>query len=393
MDKELNSIADNIIKDSFGSAAPSEGRPTTSGNSFAAPASPVAPSPVSENPVAPNPAAATPVAPSPTATSPVAPENPVPPATPRETFTAETPRPIPPQRPLNPMAAPSREKANEYNRIKEQMSAAREASNIPSPATMQSAPQPGPQQGLNKLVLLIIILIPVLVVAVGVLIAVLNQPSGNNSSNSQQSSSSTTQYKDPRETAQEIDLSTYTSEIQITEPGYYILSGTTNFPVKVNADGEVTLYLHNISITATDASALSNFSTNPLIIFLDDGTESTLAVADPATFDSIFSEGDLTIDGGTGILNVTGIKIADGHHYDVTGNGIKDTKGVTVIDPESPEVPGNNSTVQPNDSTAMQPEDGSAVKPAEGESGFQGDTRPAESGEATAPVEPTPTTN
>ena len=108
----------------------------------------------------------------------------------------------------------------------------------------------------------------------------------------------------------------------------------------------MTLYLHNVSVTATDASALSNFSANPLVIFMDDSTINTLTVTDPNTFDSIYSEGDLTIDGGTGILNVTGIKIADGHHYDVTGNGIKDTK-ITATQPENPENPENPTTENP----------------------------------------------
>ena len=301
MDKELNSIADDIIKDSFGSNAP---------------AAPEAPNDIPKE----------------------VPKEPAAPATPAETFTAEIPRPTTSPRPASssrpvassmPVMGQASAKTNEYARIKEQMSAARENSNLPPEQPAMGQPIINqPKQGLNKVVILFIILIPLLVIAGGILVALLNQPTdnGNNSSNT----NNNTTYKDPRDTATKINLSTYTEEINIDKAGHYILSGTTNFPIKVNADDEVTLYLHNISVTATGASALSNFSHNHLVIYLDDGTESTLAVAEPDTFDSIYSEGDLTIDGGTGILNVSGIKLADGAHYDVTGNGIKDSKNNTA---------------------------------------------------------------
>lgn len=358
MDKELDSIADDIIKDSFGSAAPKAPESPETPETSATPVDSEKPAftssgdPFSNRP----------------------PRAPSAPATPRETFTAEIPRQELPKRPLGNI---TKERTNEYNRIKEQMSAARdarEASGMSNPADtsgiVSMTPDTMPKQGLNKVILLFIILIPVVVVAAGVIIALLNQPTTSNNNN--QNSNNKPAYVDPRDTAEKIDLSTYTSEIQIDKPGYYVLSGTTTFPIKVNADDEVTLYLNNVSVTATDASALSNFSTNHLVIFMDDGTENTLAVTDPNTFDSIYSEGDLTIDGGTGILNVTGIKIADGHHYDVTGNGIKDTKDV-VITPENPE-----------DSTASQPSE-PTTQPAEGETVPQ-PAQPAEP--AAQPAEP-----
>ncbi|MBQ9029739.1 carbohydrate-binding domain-containing protein [Candidatus Saccharibacteria bacterium] len=364
MDKELDNIADNIIKDSLGSAAPSatpaNGGPASHSVSAAAAGSStpnrpavsnqpaMAESPVSESLSAQRrPATGDPFSQQPT---------------PRDTFTVDVPQP----RQLNrtqampTMNGSSRNKSNEYNRIKEQMSAAREASNIPT-SFDQVVNQP--ERGLNKIVLLFIILIPVIVVAIGVIVALLLQPSSSNNSSS---SNQQVQYTDPRTTATKIDLATYTEEIQITDAGHYVLSGVTTFPIKVNAAGEVTLYLHDISVTATDASAISNFSHNPLVIVLDDGTESTLAVTDPNTFDSIYSEGDLTIDGGTGVLNVSGIKIADGYHYDVTGNGIKDSKDV-VITPANPE--------------------NSSATPAEGESGFQQGTPSTENdGPTTGPT-------
>ena len=348
MDKELDSIADSIIKDSFGSGAPA---------------------PMPDTPAESN--------------------NPDTPATPRETFTAETPQmkpapePVPP-RPRSTMPAMNSARPrsnNEYSRIKEQMSAAREASglsNLDQQAQDSSfVSTPMPERGLNKVVLLFIILIPVLVVVAGVVIALLNQPSKTGNSNQNQA----VQYQDPRDTAEKINLSTYTSEIQITEEGYYILTGTTNFPVKVKAPGKVTLYLHNVSITATDASAIANYSENPLVIFLDDDTESTLAVTNPETFDSIYSEGNLTIDGGTGILNVAGIKIVGDHHYDVTGNGIKDSKSGTAIKTETTE---NTTPGAP------------AEQPTEGESNFQESVNPpadTPSGENIDPESAGPATN
>lgn len=365
MDKELNNIADDIIKDSFGSAAPA---PEAS-------AAPIAP----EKPIAPE----APVAPTGSRAPGAMGQAPAfAPATPRETFTAEIPRKEIPKRPLGNV---SKERTNEYNRIKEQMSAARnarEASGMSSPADtpgiVSMAPDAAPRHGLNKVVLLFIILIPVVAIAAGVIIMLLNQPTETNSS---KDSTSQPTYVDPRDTATEINLSTYKAEIQITEPGHYILTGTTTFPIKVNASGEVTLYLHNISVTATDASALSNFSTNHLVVYMDDDTENTLAVTDPNTFDSIFSEGDLTIDGGTGILNVTGIKIADGHHYDVTGNGIKDTKNVVITPAEGSETPAEGTTPE-------NPENSTVEQPAEGGS----DLQPSQPAAPTAqPAEATPT--
>ena len=344
MDKELNSIADGIIKDGFGSgsSAPAPSAPTSAGE----------------------------------------PVNPSAPATPKDTFTAEipqmrepAPRPAPtPSRPSMPVMGgglrprTTGTSSNEYSRIKEQMSAAREASGLSSLDQQAQdnsfVSTPIPERGLNKAILLFIIFIPVLVVSAGIFIALLNQPSGNDNSQNQNQA---VQYKDPRDTATEIDLTTATGEIQINEAGYYLLTGTTTFPVKVKAPGKVTLYLHNVSITATDASAIANYSENPLEIFLDDDTESTLAVTTPEAFDSIYSEGDLTIDGGTGILNVAGIKIVGEHHYDVTGNGIKDSKSGTAIPPETTE------ETQPE--VSQDPE----ARPAEGESNFQ-------SGAPTEPV-------
>ena len=157
MDKELNSIADDIIKDSFCSAAP------------------VAPSP--EN-------------------APARPPEAAPSPTPRETFTAEIPRENPPVASAMPVMGQAnktaQDKTNEYSRIKEQMSAAREASNIPNPEPIMSG-QPMPKKhGLNMALVLFIILIPILVVAGGILIALLNQPSNQSSNSSSSTNNSST---------------------------------------------------------------------------------------------------------------------------------------------------------------------------------------------------------
>ena len=352
MDKELNNIADDIIKDSFSSGVP---EPSIESVPESAPAPEVAP-------------AAPEVAPAP-----------APSAAPQDTFTADipqpasapqpepAPQPAPAPRPTMPMANSPRPRTdNEYSRIKEQMSAAREASGISGLNEAAENPQnfnskPVKEHGLNKAILLFIIFIPVLAVSAGVLVMVLNMPSNNGSDSNP---TPTVKYEDPRDTAEVIDLSIATGEIQIENEGHYILTGTTKFPVKVKAPGEVTLYLNNVSITATGASAIANYSENPLIIFLDNDTESTLAVTEPETFDSIYSEGDLIIDGGTGILNVAGIKIAGDHHYDVTGNGIKDSKSGTAI------------VSEPTEETQPEASGEPVAQPAEGESGFQEGTQP-----------------
>ena len=370
MDKELNSIADDIIKDSFGSSAPSE----TPGQAInPAPSAPPTAGPTQ----APRPASAPH-----SATSSGDPFAAPRPATPRETFTAEVPTAEPRPTTNRPAAMPNMNKTNEYSRIKEQMSAAREASNIPDPSAIPAETNM-PKHGLNKTIVLLIILIPIIVVSAGVIIALLAQPSPSNANES--GNTNQPQYVDPRDTATTIDLSTQTGEIQITEAGHYFLTGTTTFPVKINAPDEVTLYLDNVSITATDASAISNFSENHLVIILDDGTESTLAVTDPETFTSIYSAGDLTIDGGTGVLNVSGIKIADGKHYDVTGNGINDTKGVIIEPKTEEETPAaqNEAVAQPNEGESDFQE--GAEPPAEPEST---EGQPTEPVDTTAPAEP-----
>ena len=366
MDKELNNIADDIIKDSFGSAAPSE-------TSRVAP-----PSQTPSSTPSPTPSMSS-ARPAPTASQdPFASSRP---ATPRETFTAEVPTAEPTPRPTAPRPAtmPTMNKANEYSRIKEQMSAAREASNLPDPSSIPAETNM-PKHGLNKAIILLIILIPIIIVTAGVLIALFAQPSASDANNSENTAQP--QYVDPRQTATVIDLSTFETEIQITEASHYILTGTTTFPVKINAPGGVTLYLDNVSITATGASAISNFSENKLTLVLDDDTENTLAVTAPETFTSIYSEGDLTIDGGTGILNVSGIKIAEGKHYDVTGNGINDTKGI-IIEAKTETKAEGEATETPTDAPQAEP----AAEPAPTEPNST-EGQPTEPVEPTAPVEP-----
>ena len=158
MDEELASIADDIIKDSFGTAAPK------------APESPeVSPAPEAPKPMS--------------SGDPFSSQSPRPPkaapATPRETFTAEIPKKEIPKRPLGNVA---KERTNEYNRIKEQMSAARDAREasgldnpVSAPGIITMSPDNSQSQGLNKAILVFIILIPVVTVTAGVIIALLNQ--------------------------------------------------------------------------------------------------------------------------------------------------------------------------------------------------------------------------
>lgn len=365
MDKELNNIADDIIKDSFGSAAP---------------AAPTSPKPVTRKP-----SAAAPARPVQTSGDPFA-SRPRPAATPRETFTAEIPkRPasrIP--RKEDPRSVSKKEvpktHTNEYSRIKEQMSAAREASNLSpqAPGIVSVNPDNMPKQGLNKIILLFIILIPVVVVAAGATIAFLNRPEPSDNNSQQDVEPEPEVYIEPHDDAAKIDLSTYTSEIQITEPGKYVLSGTTNFPITINAEGEVTIYLNNVSVTTTGASALSNLSANILTIRMEKDSKNKLAVTDSDSFDSIFSGGDLSIDSSLGTLDIAGVKVADGHHYGFSGNGLKDAKNDTTVSepqPESQEAPSEAPETQTDNSTAQ---------PAEGETVLQ----PVSPSEPAAPAEP-----
>lgn len=119
--------------------------------------------------------------------------------------------------------------------------------------------------------------------------------------------------------ATEITLSG-ADDVTITDGGVYVLTGTlTDGRVLVNAPGaDVTLVLRDADITCTDSSALYIYKAANVLVYLPDGTASTLTDGsgydDSDSFSSaddeepnacLYSKSDLVIAGG-GTLTVTG---------------------------------------------------------------------------------------
>lgn len=119
--------------------------------------------------------------------------------------------------------------------------------------------------------------------------------------------------------ATEITLSG-ADDVTITDGGVYVLTGTlTDGHVLVNAPGaDVTLVLQNAGITCTDSSALYIYKAASVLVYLPDGTASTLtdgsSYDDSDSFSSaddeepnacLYAKSDLIIAGG-GTLTVTG---------------------------------------------------------------------------------------
>ena len=119
--------------------------------------------------------------------------------------------------------------------------------------------------------------------------------------------------------ASEITLSG-TDDVTITSGGVYVLTGTlTDGRVLVNAPGaDVTLVLRDADITCTDSSALYIYKAASVLVYLPDGTASTLtdgssydysdsvsSAADEEPNACLYAKSDLIIAGG-GTLTVTG---------------------------------------------------------------------------------------
>lgn len=119
--------------------------------------------------------------------------------------------------------------------------------------------------------------------------------------------------------ATEITLSG-ADDVTITDGGVYVLTGTlTDGRVLVNAPGaDVTLVLQNTDITCVDSSALYIYKAASVLVYLPDGTASTLtdgssyddsdsfsSTADEEPNACLYSKSDLVIAGG-GTLTVTG---------------------------------------------------------------------------------------
>ena len=124
-------------------------------------------------------------------------------------------------------------------------------------------------------------------------------------------------------TDENIDLSKYSSNITISKAGTYTLTGEFANAVLVNADGEVTLNLNNVTIKNETNAAIANAGTNGIIINLPENTSNILSDGGSSEYDGcIFSAGPLTIT-GTGSLDI--------HGNQKEGEGIAtDTNDITI---------------------------------------------------------------
>ena len=117
----------------------------------------------------------------------------------------------------------------------------------------------------------------------------------------------------PRYVAKTIALGS--GNVEITEPGTYILTGTlSNGQVIVNssAEGKVRIVLSNASITNSSGAAIDVRAADEVVVVLAEGTSNSLTdgsgydtSGEDAADAALFSMADLTI-GGTGSLIVTG---------------------------------------------------------------------------------------
>ena len=83
-------------------------------------------------------------------------------------------------------------------------------------------------------------------------------------------------------------------DVTITDGGVYVLTGTlTDGRVLVNAPGaDVTLVLQNADITCTDSSALYIYKAANVLVYLPDGTASTLTDGSSYDYGDSFSSAD-----------------------------------------------------------------------------------------------------
>ena len=138
------------------------------------------------------------------------------------------------------------------------------------------------------------------------------------------------------------------SEVSITEEGTYVLSGSMQGSVTVNADdsAKVQLVLNGASITADGTAAIYVAQADKVFITLADGTQNTLTSTAFSEGDSIdaviFSKDDITLNGsGTliivsadnGIVGKDDLKITGGT-YVITaeGRGIDANDSVRIAD-------------------------------------------------------------
>ncbi len=125
-----------------------------------------------------------------------------------------------------------------------------------------------------------------------------------------------------------IDLTDYDSNITLTEPGDYTLSGLLDNSVLINAEGEVNLTLSGVTISASSTAAIANQTTNPLTILLSEGKTNTISDGGMSEYDgAIYSKGKLTIKNAG---DADGKLVVSGKQDD--GEGIATTDAEIVIE-------------------------------------------------------------
>ena len=129
-------------------------------------------------------------------------------------------------------------------------------------------------------------------------------------------------------TDRNIDLTNYDSNITLTEPGEYTLSGISNNSVLINSEGEVSLILSGVTISSTETSAIANQTTKPLTILLSEGKTNTLSDGGKSEYDgALFSKGKLTIKNAS---ENDGKLVVSGKQED--GEGISTTDAEILIE-------------------------------------------------------------
>lgn len=180
----------------------------------------------------------------------------------------------------------------------------------PQPVIPESDPMPNipvrpAKQPMSKSLITLIIIAAALVVCTVVAIVIISNTGTKSSNNSSNNSSSSQTSED---FTASYNLANQTANLEITKSGKYELTGEMNeYSVIINADGPVTLYLNNVTISATQMAAIANISPNSLTIELADGTTNKLSDGGASDYDGcIYSTGALIINGKTGTLNVEG---------------------------------------------------------------------------------------
>lgn len=98
-----------------------------------------------------------------------------------------------------------------------------------------------------------------------------------------------------------LDLSNFEENITITKPGTYIVQGSFQNSIIVEAEGKVQLAFNNVEIFSNRTAAIINKTSNPLEIALIQDTTNQISGGSNLKYKSaIYSVGELTISGDMG---------------------------------------------------------------------------------------------